>query len=326
MHPVNPWAPGMAFVLVASMVLAGCLAGSPGAKKDSIVPSTAPPAEHGESTGAVRGYVVDDEAVPVGGAELLVASLNATTLSAEDGGYTFSNLPPGQYAIVASKIGYAPATVSVAVGADQQVRKDIILNPLQVFLPHAEIYPPYDGYIQCRMVVYERDLWGFSQPCGTVCTIFATLPCVTTLSDTLWTQTKNAYRFQLSSPDWRQIVLEAKWQGGTTLTSPDLDMVFSYEERLQTHWFASSGPSPSPIKFTYTRGIVWEPNGQDPDEGTYPAEPNENLTLLSFLRVPYKELDPLVPATANVALEIKYEAYVTVFYSQNAPSDYSAFA
>jgi hypothetical protein len=61
--------------------------------------------------GLVRGIVLDDQQLPVAEAliGLLTPETNRTTTSGPDGAFQFEAVTPGEYDLVASKIGYVTA-------------------------------------------------------------------------------------------------------------------------------------------------------------------------------------------------------------------------
>src|SRR5436190_15870489 len=75
------------------------------------------------STGTIRGYVKDQDGVPLGGAEVQATNLqNGTVRSAtslENGSYVLPGLVPASYQVVARHIGHTPAQrpVDVLIGA-----------------------------------------------------------------------------------------------------------------------------------------------------------------------------------------------------------------
>src|SRR5688572_11370662 len=92
-------------VMLVVAVLAGCSEapgeadpGLPAAEFEDLVVT--------QSTGAIRGIVVSEAIVPIGGADVAVTGTALTTVSDEDGTFVFSSLEPGTYFLEVAKEGY----------------------------------------------------------------------------------------------------------------------------------------------------------------------------------------------------------------------------
>lgn len=298
------------FLCLSMVALAGCLGGGDGAtiKEPSLsAPEQASEAQFDENTGAITGQLVDEEGLPIVGAEILIRPTEEITQSAQDGTFTFSFLDPDRYILFITKFGFELATrqVTVVVGEVAPVEAALVAIPPPA-KPRVDAWGPYTGFIQCRMSTFFS-----SGACGF-------LPVIgnTPITD-IWDDT-NSMQFELSGNDYTNIVFEARWTGSTAATDPNMMQVFSYEGRTSTHWFADSGGVPNPIKFTYVAGEEG-PGGQLPG-GSTPDEPNDNLTLLTWLTVPFGSLDQPV----GFAYEMHFELFVTAFYNRNAPESYTA--
>lgn len=80
-------------------------------------------AQNVQTTGSLRGRIVDDAGAPVAGVEVLARNLDTGlergSISSEQGLYIVRLLPPGMYRVTTSVIGFGPATadsVRVAIG------------------------------------------------------------------------------------------------------------------------------------------------------------------------------------------------------------------
>lgn len=297
---------------VAALFLAGC---SGKASEGKVLPSVAPNAQYDATHGAIKGQVIDVEQLPVGGVDLLVRPSNQLATSAADGGFTFSMLDPGKYTVYASRVGFKSPQVQVDVVAGEVTPLDVVLEPIPVAHPRTEIVGPYDGYMQCRMSTSLS-----SGACGF-------LPLVGDPAGTagiLWPNDKNRLVFKLSGDDFSYIVFEAKWTPSTAATNPKMTMIFSYDKRVGTHWFANATPGQSPLQFVHKHGKQG-PGGQHTDG--HPDLPDANLTLWTWLTLPFgttnvggNDVHPV-----NVAYELRFQLAVTMFYQQAVPKGYSAF-
>jgi len=82
-------------------------------------------------TGKIAGIILDKSTgVPLPGANIVVVGTNMGTVSDEEGNFVILNVPPGQYALRASFLGYAQMIVQeVDVRIDQTTRVDFKLQP-----------------------------------------------------------------------------------------------------------------------------------------------------------------------------------------------------
>src|SRR5450432_1045827 len=89
----------------------------------------------GGATGAISGLVIDSSGAAVDGAEVQIIDMRNESLSRkaatnEDGAFTVTLLPPGDYAVVVNKSGFAQAkSDSIAVHVTETVRVTISLKP-----------------------------------------------------------------------------------------------------------------------------------------------------------------------------------------------------
>ncbi len=118
-------------LMIASVLLAGCTGGNAeNEANDDGVAAPAAPAEFGDDTGAIEGLVVDVENFPVVGAQIGIPELGLSTLSDPDGVFTFSNVEPGTYEIFATRVGYASDGQRVEVVAGDSVAITFSLTPI----------------------------------------------------------------------------------------------------------------------------------------------------------------------------------------------------
>lgn len=80
---------------------------------------------HDGAAPPIRGVVTDTAGVPLSNARVVIAAANRGTTTAADGSYLLRSVPPGEYHIDVSLIGYAPEHVEVLVPASGP---DLIVN------------------------------------------------------------------------------------------------------------------------------------------------------------------------------------------------------
>jgi carboxypeptidase family protein len=141
-----PW------LVVLALALAGCSGkGPPAGNGKSGVPLTAPGATGDADTCSVEGTVLDEEEVPVAGAQvgLLGGSLEATT-TAQDGKFSFSYVPPGTYQLAISKPGYEAGAQSVRCEPGGSVVSVVKIKPIpQPHVGHVARFGPLRGMFGC---------------------------------------------------------------------------------------------------------------------------------------------------------------------------------
>ncbi|HUR61553.1 MAG TPA: carboxypeptidase-like regulatory domain-containing protein [Candidatus Thermoplasmatota archaeon] len=105
----------VAVVLALVFVLSGC-AGKPDPAKDPPIGDLQVKAT--ETTGVIRGLVVDDAIRPLANATVKVSPGNQTTTTNGNGAFGFEGLAPGTYFLNAAKKGYTSVQQSALVVAD----------------------------------------------------------------------------------------------------------------------------------------------------------------------------------------------------------------
>lgn len=122
-----------------------------------------------ETTGVIRGLVLDSAIVPVAGVTVSIQGRNVETVTNEDGAFLFGDLEAGTYFLEASKIGYFSVQQSVSVEAGVE-RPEIVKFRLladQANQPLISSYQ-YDGFLQCSftLVVVGFNACGLSEIVG----------------------------------------------------------------------------------------------------------------------------------------------------------------
>ena len=90
---------------------------------------SAPPIE----TGDIEGSVVDENGDPVIGAAVTIEGYSTTT--DENGNYSFTDIPVGNYTVTVKKSGYEDASVTVSVLTDQTSTVPLLKLVPRVELP-----------------------------------------------------------------------------------------------------------------------------------------------------------------------------------------------
>jgi len=80
--------------------------------------------------GNVEGYVIDDNGIPISGAEVIIEENQMVNQTDDQGYYFFGNVAVGNYNLTASKFGYSPQTNIGEVLDGQTIQIDFELIPL----------------------------------------------------------------------------------------------------------------------------------------------------------------------------------------------------
>ncbi len=107
-----------------------------------------------ETTGIIRGVVVDSAIVPIAGATITIESLGLETTSNEDGAFGFQDIEPGVYFLHADKLGYFPiqSSVTVEAGVDKPPAVRLLLEADLDELPFVVLLK-WDGHMMCGLSV-----------------------------------------------------------------------------------------------------------------------------------------------------------------------------
>ena len=180
---MRPWLP----IVLLAAALAGCA--------DAPAPAPADQDFSGhdlratDTTGVLRGVVVDASITPVPGATVRVQGLDATAATGADGTFGFSGLEPGTHFLTVSRPGWTEvqqsATVRAGVAEPPVLR--VLLEPVPGLLPRFEVQQQ-SGFLACGA--------------ATLLTVHAVCNDLSLNDDTSY------LRFGLSgTPDWFQTEL-----------------------------------------------------------------------------------------------------------------------
>jgi hypothetical protein len=136
------------FVLLTSV--AGCSGGGGGDGDDLVDEKEFEGLSATDTTGVIRGVVVDIAVHPLAGAVITIVSSGKNTTSAESGAFGFDGLQGGTYFLQVSMAGFQPVQQSVDVVAGVAepdiVKVQLMADPGQK--PFHELYS-WQGFIQC---------------------------------------------------------------------------------------------------------------------------------------------------------------------------------
>lgn len=199
---------------VLALALAGCASGGePEAALDGLQAT--------ETTGVIRGIVVDDAIRPVAGAAVTARGAGAEHRTTTDGNGTFgfAGLAPGTWFVTAAKLAYAEAQQSVEVEAGVDVPP--LTKLLLAFVPSEAPFfteVKVEAFVQCIV------------PGANLCAIVNLYPCaVAGLCDPILDDTSYIVLYDhlvalARRPDWLQT--EVVWESTQSL-SPALSIRYS---------------------------------------------------------------------------------------------------
>lgn len=155
----------IAGLLLAALLLSGC-AGGKGSddKKADELADGAPEIEVTETTGGIRGVVVDDAIRPIKGATVEVLGTDKSMVTDDTGLFAFSGLNAGTYFVKASQALYdqAQQSVEVVAGVADPVPVKFLLTRVILANPYMTT-EKFDGFIACSAGHAEV---GYSEECG----------------------------------------------------------------------------------------------------------------------------------------------------------------
>jgi hypothetical protein len=258
--------PAVAALVLASALLAGCSGGEKKADGPDDADFQDLDLQASETTGVLRGVVVDAAIRPIANAEVALSGpATAQTVTNGEGLFGFSALAPGTYFVRVAKPGYneTQASAEVVAGvADPPIVK-VLLAADPGRLPYVSTYI-FEGFIECSESLVAAGHATCSQ---------AGLP-----------NDKFIVDYPLDRPpQWVQS--EAVWES-TQAASPGLDVVYSYQGDtvLLTNYVEARGASPLVLQANATVAAsagTGLGNGTDllirvfnePIEGTRPSDP-----------------------------------------------------
>lgn len=300
---------GMTLVMVV-VSLAGCVGG------DSAGTETGPqgPVEFSEDTGAVQGVVLDTEQVPLADAQVGLPELDRTTTTDQDGTFSFSNVPPGTHTLFAQRLGYESVGQRINVVSGQAVEVQVTLSVIPVAEPY-QIELIQDGLFGCGVRV--DPVIGVAV-CG-VLSLYLNL--------TQYDQFLLTWELHEPTDPWETGVFETEWESNQVLG-----------RGLRVYWEVLGCSNDADFRFDRTEGVspiiarsdaddiedIIE-NGQEDDPSCDDAPENCHEEQC-FLQSRTFAAASTTGQTVDVGFTFqqRYRQYLSAFYHEPAPEDYSA--
>lgn len=146
-----PGRPALAALSIVALLLAGCSSGDPPAASDDAPGATDLGLEATETTGLIRGIVVDEAIRPLANATVtLVGDVPVRQTTGSDGAFGFDGLAPGTYFLKVAKLGYfdiqQSADVVAGLANPDAVKVQLVRDVS--FQAFSEAFV-YEGFIEC---------------------------------------------------------------------------------------------------------------------------------------------------------------------------------
>src|SRR5687767_10855226 len=93
-------------VVLLSIVFAGCSAAETQGQSETPGSTTAPAPVVDANTGSIAGTVTTDEMEPIPNAEVGVIGIDAVVTTDAQGAFTFNDVAPGTYNVLANALGF----------------------------------------------------------------------------------------------------------------------------------------------------------------------------------------------------------------------------
>lgn len=145
----------LALTMVAAIVLAGCVGGTPPSPSESPPATTAPPATVTAETGSIEGRVINEETLPIVGAAVALQDSDQKASTDEAGVFVFNDLAPADYTIFASKLGYSSAAKKVSVTAGEVANVQLQLQAIDLDNESFFVTLPFEGFMVCSVSAFS---------------------------------------------------------------------------------------------------------------------------------------------------------------------------
>lgn len=296
-----------------AVVFAGCIDGGETSRAANATDPNAPTAQFDADRGAIEGIVTDEALTPIDQAAvtLVDAGLPAARTEA-NGRFAFSFLPPGEYLVLAEAEGFhlGRQTVSISAGTITSVSLRLASATSDEAFHVTSVL---EGYVGCSVAVLVRPLNRY-QPAN-VCGI-------PDLED------KYLVSAPVAGPDVRElfsIVFETTWRPTQVLGS-GLFVRCSIEADAGSRVFNSpfwDMMGSSPVRMIINRTVVETMGAATP---SFYEKCNPNAPChFELAHYPWPNtLGPGYPVDVGANLEQRFTDYVTEFYQEPAPAEFSA--
>lgn len=246
-----------------------------------------------DSTGVIRGVVVDDAIRPVAGASVVLrGEMNLETASTDIGTFGFDGLPAGTYFLTVSKLGYfeAQQSTEVVAGVAEPAIAKVLLTVDAANLPYVEAFT-FEGYIECS---------------GTFVVVGFAACSAANIAGNLTQDHFSSYHSLSKKPTWLQS--EMVWQS-TQALGGKMSVMYSWDGGcglLCDHQVDGV----SPLLLTANATAIEEINGGDYSEDLFIRVFNEGLD----------ETQVGVGGGLGLTLQQRFTVYTHAFHGYEPPA------
>lgn len=139
----------LAMGMLVLTAFSGCVGGEGADVKASNPPPSAAPPTVTEDTGSISGTVLDDEALPIVGADVAIIGGGEYGSKTDDGGkFTINEVPPGSVKIVAQKLGFESIGRNVDVLAGEVATVTLTLKAIEIVNAYHDTFD-FNGMFVC---------------------------------------------------------------------------------------------------------------------------------------------------------------------------------
>jgi hypothetical protein len=233
--------------------------------------------------------VVDDESLPIAGANVGIVETNAQTSTDPAGRFTFNELEPGTYRVIVERLGFEGTARKTDVVAGEVTDVSISLKTLNVDdVPYYTLIP--------RNVLFHVDNWFASQYADHIA-VYSNQSAVNGLKCSPCTYVLHI------EPSPESVATEVRWTpSGNPAVNPDVQL-----------WYNKDWSDTSAGAYVCGQFIQKQPFSQIwPDACVANAKKVDKIKLY-FLGSAY-----------GISIEHKVESYTTFAYNGELPDGYTA--
>lgn len=316
----------MSALLVAVIALSGCTGGGDSQAEENANDQNlnSPDAKPTEETGVIRGQVFDEVGLPIVGAQVALQSdLNSLVVTDDQGAFGLGGLDPDDYVVIAHAIGYSSQSRTATVAAGQTTEIEFSLKSTAVQgVPYSRSIAVEEGKFFCGFsaLVIAGPCKGisFTDPNNPVEQAWGTVAGDEN-NILVWETVLDEMKAN-EDDELANIVIEVVW---SPVTASANKLQASIEQNpangqgrniTDTYiWTSTSGTNP--LKMTAT------PGEQGPGGNRAMPDNVSGFTVGVFPDADDSAGTPVPLPTFYT--EQRFEVWVTLFYNEPAPDDFT---
>lgn len=293
-------------LLVVCVVLAGCSGATPSSSSSNPTVTSgadftqAPSAD----TGSIKGTVTDEEMQPLAGVEVALLDVPGEAPSARTdatGNFGFAEVAPGSYRLAVQQLGYESVARKVEVVAGETQELKIVLTALTVVSATYKT-DMIAGFVGCSLTIYTAQ--SAQQAVTVVCSEAA-------LGQSVYPNNKNQHSWHVPK-GYMTHMAELDWRANSDMAK---------QMRLLLSTIIDCTPAVCLVAAAYND----EKNGERPVKVGFDADERSALGKEFDLKARVRSGHPTGSTPAPVlVLDQKYTLYVTNFFGEVAPENFTA--